>query len=115
MHALTRISKLTEEMAQAAAEADWDRVQLHDAERYELLAALPASCFESGDPAVQIVLEQALMMTNAVRARSSTNRPAACVACIARSAAPGPIFAPKAERADAGPVPQPPSSRRLRR
>jgi hypothetical protein len=66
MHALTRISKLTEEMAQAAAEADWDRVQLHDAERYELLAALPASCFESGDPAVQIVLEQALMMTNAV-------------------------------------------------
>lgn len=67
MHPLTQIATLTGELAQAAAEADWDRVWALDTARYAVLEGLPASCLEGGDTGVQFVLEQALIITNAVR------------------------------------------------
>ena len=67
---LAEIDALNAALAAAAAAGEWHEVLVLDEARYTALAALPAVCFESGEPAVRRLLEQSLAVTRAVLDRA---------------------------------------------
>ncbi|MCC7122234.1 MAG: flagellar protein FliT [Gammaproteobacteria bacterium] len=64
--ALTDIDTLSGALAAAAGAGEWSEVLRLDDARVQILASLPASCFDEADPEIQTVLEHALAVTRAV-------------------------------------------------
>ncbi len=76
--ALDEIERLSAALASAAQAGAWTDVLSLEEARFALLAALPASCFDSADVRIKRVLEQALDVTRTVldEAREQQSREA---------------------------------------